>query len=65
METSGAVEIKARDLKTKSARIDVSGASDVELSVSEELNVSVSGAGDIRYYGSPKQSRKKFPAQAA
>lgn len=59
VETSGAAEIKARDLKTKNARIDVSGAGDVELSVSDELSVSVSGAGDIRYYGSPKTVSKE------
>jgi hypothetical protein len=59
IETSGAADVKARDLKTKNARIDVSGAGDVELSVSNELNVTVSGAGDIRYYGSPKTVSKE------
>ncbi|MFY7999084.1 MAG: head GIN domain-containing protein [Candidatus Kapaibacteriota bacterium] len=59
VETSGAAEIKARDLQVKNARIEVSGAGDVEVRVSEELNVSVSGAGDIRYYGNPKTVSKE------
>ena len=58
VETSGAADVKARNLHVKKARLEVSGAGDVELNVSDELDVSVSGAGDIRYFGSPSSVRQ-------
>jgi hypothetical protein len=58
VETSGAADVKARNLNVKKARLEVSGAGEVELNVSDELDVSVSGAGDIRYFGSPSSVRQ-------
>ena len=53
LELSGAAEVDAFDLASKTADIDISGASEVELSVSDELNVDISGAGEVKYKGSP------------
>ena len=53
LELSGAAEVDAFDLASKTADIDISGASEVEMSVSDELNVDISGAGEVKYKGSP------------
>jgi hypothetical protein len=60
VQTSGAAEIKAKDLSVHKAQIGVSGAGDVELTVADELDVRVSGAGDVRYYGDPKIVTKEI-----
>ncbi|MCO4807003.1 MAG: DUF2807 domain-containing protein [Flavobacteriales bacterium] len=52
-DLSGAAEISAFDLQVKEAYIDISGASEVEISVSEVLEVEISGAGQVDYKGDP------------
>jgi hypothetical protein len=55
---SGAGSLDAIDLQAKRATIIVSGAADVAVNASDELDARVSGAGNIWYVGSPKlQSR--------
>jgi hypothetical protein len=51
---SGAVHVRAKDLVAKDARVELSGAGNVELDATETLRATVSGAGAVRYRGSPK-----------
>lgn len=51
---SGASSINAENFPTKAARIDASGASNVKLAVSDNLQVDASGAANIKYIGNPK-----------
>lgn len=48
---SGATTLKAFDLATKQARLEVSGASGVRVNVSEKLDIDASGASSVRYRG--------------
>ncbi len=48
---SGASDMKAFDLNAEICNVDVSGASDVSVTVSKELYVHATGASDIRYKG--------------
>ena len=54
---SGSGDVKAENLKTQSARCRVSGSGNITLNVQKELDASVSGSGDIRYYGKPASVR--------
>ena len=54
IEISGSGGVEARELSLQRAEVRVSGAGDVELSVTERLDVRVTGAGTVRYYGSPR-----------
>jgi hypothetical protein len=56
-EMSGATRLEAEDLHTKSADIDLSGASRAKVFASETLRVSISGAGKVTYFGHPKVER--------
>jgi hypothetical protein len=51
---SGFGDFQAKDLKTLSADVHISGAGSAELSVKNDLRATVSGAGSINYYGSPR-----------
>ena len=57
---SGAGDVDARDLQAGTARVQISGAGDVELSVSDELDATVTGAGDIVYHGNPKVVNRRI-----
>ena len=50
---SGTGKIKAEDLKAKAAKVDISGAGGARLWVTDALNVSISGIGDVDYWGKP------------
>lgn len=50
---SGAGDIDAMELEVKEASIDVTGAGEVEIAVSDKLDVDVTGAGDVKYKGDP------------
>jgi hypothetical protein len=54
--SSGSSGFQARGLQCRTATIDCSGSSDVEVSVSEQLDVKVSGSSDVSYAGDPKIS---------
>lgn len=60
VETRGAGDVNAQGLQARTVKVDVSGAGDVEVNVSEELDVRVSGAGDIVYHGDPKSVNKSI-----
>lgn len=50
---NGAVKLEARDLTTKSGKIVLGGASTGRVNVSDDLNVTVSGASSLKYAGQP------------
>ena len=54
IDASGASEIKMGDLQCKNMNLNLSGASEVEAFVTEELEIDASGASDIRYRGNPR-----------
>ncbi|WP_229311152.1 head GIN domain-containing protein [Larkinella soli] len=51
-EVSGATSLRAYDLKLASAAVDVSGASNARLTVSDRLEAQASGASSVTYRGS-------------
>jgi Putative auto-transporter adhesin, head GIN domain len=51
---SGAGEILAKDVACNSAETKVSGAGTIRTRVKDTLSASISGAGEIEYYGNPK-----------
>ncbi len=50
-DCSGASDVNAFDFTAGLANLDVSGASDIEISVSKEIKAEASGASSIRYKG--------------
>lgn len=52
---SGSGDVSARDLLTISTMVHVSGSGDATVYATGKIDASVSGSGDIRYAGSPKQ----------
>ncbi len=54
IKISGAGEIEASELNAKRADIDITGAGDIEIAVSDRLKVHVAGAGDVKYVGDPE-----------
>jgi hypothetical protein len=55
IELSGASDLDARELHAKIVDLELSGAGDAEVWASERLDAEVSGAGNVRYFGSPKE----------
>jgi hypothetical protein len=53
LELSGASEISAFDFIVTHFELDVSGAADANIHVTENLDVEISGAASVRYKGSP------------
>jgi len=51
IESSGASDFKGYDLTTENCTAKASGASDINITVTKELNVHASGASDIFYKG--------------
>ena len=52
-DMTGASELEASGLQTKTAEISTTGAGDAEVAVSETLKVAITGAGKVSYSGSP------------
>ncbi len=52
---SGTGKIKAEDLKANAAKVSISGAGGARLWVTDMLNASISGIGDVDYFGSPSK----------
>ncbi len=53
MEVSGAVDLYAYDLVAEDFHLEISGAGKAQVNVTGELNVDISGAGTVRYKGTP------------
>jgi hypothetical protein len=58
-EASGASDLKGYELQTQNCRAHASGASDIKISVSKELNAHASGSSDIYYKGEPLIKEKR------
>ena len=52
-DTTGASELEASGLQTRTAEISTTGAADAEISVAEKLKVAITGAGKVSYSGNP------------
>jgi hypothetical protein len=52
-EVSGSGDIKCLGLKAKKAALEISGAGEAQLDVSDELSVDISGSGEVAYRGNP------------
>jgi hypothetical protein len=57
-DMTGASDLKAKSLQTKTAQISTTGAADADISVSETLKVSITGAGKVNYSGNPPTIEK-------
>ena len=57
-DMTGASELTANALQTKTAEISTTGAANAELAVSEILKVAITGAGKVSYSGTPKTIEK-------
>ena len=55
---TGAGDLRAKSLQVKTAEVTATGAADAVVNVSDVLRVSVTGAGDVVYYGNPKTLEK-------
>jgi hypothetical protein len=58
VQLSGVGTYAARELASKEAIVHLSGSGRMVVKVERELDATVSGAGDIEYYGSPTVKRK-------
>ena len=54
IKSSGAGNIDTKDLRAEKVNVSSSGAATAEVYATEELTASVSGAGNVDYYGNPK-----------
>ncbi len=57
-DMTGASQLNASSLRTKTAEISTTGAADADISVSETLKVSITGAGKVNYSGNPPTIEK-------
>ena len=57
-DMTGASELNAGGLQTKTAEISTTGAADAEVAVAETLKVAITGAGKVSYSGNPKTVEK-------
>lgn len=55
---SGASNVEMKDFRIEKAKISCSGASDLKLNVSNTLDLEVSGASDVKLFGSPQVLNK-------
>jgi hypothetical protein len=55
---TGAGDLRAESLQTKTAQISVTGAGDARIAVSDNLKVSITGAGKVEYVGDPHIQRE-------
>lgn len=60
LDLSGAGSADLKDLTAKNANIGISGAGSVDLTVTDTLDASVSGAGSVTYGGDPKTVNKEI-----
>jgi hypothetical protein len=57
-DMTGASELNAKSLQTKTAEISTTGAADADIAVSDTLRVSITGAGKVNYSGNPPTIEK-------
>jgi hypothetical protein len=54
----GAGDLNAESLQARAVEISLMGAADAKVTATESLDVSIKGAGDVRYGGNPKTIKK-------
>jgi hypothetical protein len=52
---SGSGGIKGENFSVTTAKIRIAGSGSVDIQVSEEIDASIAGSGDVRYVGNPKK----------
>jgi hypothetical protein len=57
-DMTGASELSAKSLQTRTAEISTTGATSAEVSVSESLKVTITGAGKVVYHGNPSVQKQ-------
>ena len=57
-DMTGASELTASGLQTKTTEISTTGAADAEIAVADKLKVAITGAGKVRYSGNPPTIEK-------
>jgi hypothetical protein len=57
-DMTGASELAAGALQTKTAEISTTGAGDADIAVAETLKVAITGAGKVKYSGKPGKIEK-------
>ncbi len=58
VDMTGASQLAASELQTKTAEISTTGAGDAEVKVSDALKVVITGAGKVTYSGNPSSIQK-------
>jgi hypothetical protein len=58
ISTTGAGNVDTSKLTTEKAKVEISGAANVDVYASEQLDVTVSGVGSVTYRGNPKVVNK-------
>ena len=58
IDSSGAGNIDTKDLRSEKVNVSLSGAATAEVYATEELSASVSGGGNVDYYGNPKNVKE-------
>ncbi len=59
VDVSGASDINMERMPAERARIRLSGAGDIRIKATDELDARVSGAGTVTYFGKPRNIRQK------
>jgi hypothetical protein len=57
---TGASDLRAESLQTKTAALSVTGAGDARVAVSDTLKVSITGAGKVEYIGNPPHIEREI-----
>jgi hypothetical protein len=57
-DMTGASELAAGSLQTKTTELSTTGAGDAEIAVAETLKVAITGAGKVSYSGNPPTIEK-------
>jgi hypothetical protein len=60
VDMTGASQLAADRLQAKTAEISTTGAGDVEVAVTDTLNVVITGAGKVTYSGNPPTIKKQI-----
>ncbi len=55
IDVSGSGDIKAKELKAENVDVAVNGAGNAVVNASQKLKAEINGAGDITYYGNPRE----------
>jgi len=58
INVSGASEVLAKNLRSKTVKVNISGAAEVTVNALDKLDVDISGVGEIKYTGSPQKITK-------